>query len=84
MEVENKVSVTMTGLPNCYEWTASEESLIFLLYCRGSDGKLGPTCLNPGTVPMGSPLVLVQVMLGRGTPRAWQMILVPVVLLKST
>ena len=42
------------------------------------------TCLRPGTVPMGSPLDLVQVMLGSGTPLAWQIILVPVVLLKST
>ena len=32
---------------------------------------------------MGSPLDLVQVMLGSGTPRAWQMILVPAVKLSS-
>ena len=42
------------------------------------------TCLRPGTVPIGSPFDFVHVMFGRGTPRDWQIILVPVVLLKST
>ena len=30
-------------------------------------------------VPIRSPLALVHVMLGRGTPRAWQMISVPAI-----
>ena len=37
------------------------------------------TCLSPGMVPIRSPLARVHVMLGRGTPRAWQMISVPAV-----
>ena len=37
------------------------------------------TCLSPGMVPIRSPLARVHVMLGRGTPRAWQMISVPAI-----
>ena len=37
-----------------------------------------PTCLRPGIVLTGVPSVFVQTILGKGEPRAWHTISVPV------